>query len=257
MARPGKLSPPPVVARRGIALARTISSAPLADAQAVRCFSDRIARPNPTKKSVLTHSPRALLLLLLRPPQDLASRAQRGHRSLHAREHNGGEETIPPAPPRPPPTPSCGSPPKQVLFDHWLLVEMRGGDPALTSQKLLVLSCGLRARLNSLLAGALEEAERRRGAGSGGGFGRAPGQDPFRRDGTGAGQRGRGKGGGGEGLEDLPPLLRMARRAWEEGGGGGGGGGPYGPAHQPAVDWAREAEDLSAELADFMLQSIR
>lgn len=52
-----------------------------------------------------------------------------------------------------------------MLFDHWLLVEMRGLDPALTGQKLLAVACGLRARLGALLSGALEEAERRKETG--------------------------------------------------------------------------------------------
>lgn len=62
----------------------------------------------------------------------------------------------------------------QILFDHWLLVELRGSDVALTSQKLLVVACGLRARLDALLSGALEEAERMKGLGDGnqGGYGR-------------------------------------------------------------------------------------
>lgn len=159
-----------------------------------------------------------------------------------------------------------------MLFDHWLLVEMRGRDPALTGQKLLVVACGLRARLGALLSGALVEAEKRKGAGgfSGGGTGTGT------HDQHSANQNGAGRQQDEEALlQDLPPLLLMAKRAWLEGGqlGGGtgldrrrgsGGGTSEGlgarwqrdRGHVEDVDWAKEAEDLSVDLAEFMLQSI-
>lgn len=116
------------------------------------------------------------------------------------------------------------------MFDHWLLVEMRGRDPALTGQKLLVVACGLRARLGALLSGALVEAEKRKGAGGfsgGGGAGthdqhHQPSADQDRdRDGarTTAQQEEEALR-----LQDLPPLLLMARRAWLDGGQLGGVG---------------------------------
>lgn len=68
-----------------------------------------------------------------------------------------------------------------------------------------------------------------------------------------------------EGLQDLPPLLLMAKRAWSDGGdlkrrrrGKGRGDGKEG-GHamlEREVDWAQEAENLSVDLADFMLQTI-
>lgn len=149
---------------------------------------------------------------------------------------------------------------EQMLFDHWLLVEMRGAESALTGQKLLVLACGLRARLHSLLTGALQDAERRRGRGIGSLDRRQ--HRLWDRPDTNTGVDGiYAKGGQGQDLdadpeqqlEDLPPLLRMARRAWQE---VRNGTTPRGAELQPAMDWAQEAEDLSVELADFMLQSI-
>lgn len=164
---------------------------------------------------------------------------------------------------------------RQILLDHWLLVEMRGRDPALTGQKLLVVACGLRARLGALLSGALVEAEKRKGAGGGssGGVGYGAGahdrhRDPSAQDGARTRQAEEEEG---EALllQDLPPLLLMARRAWlEEGQLGGGteldrrrgmGGGSdrrRDRDHAEGVDWAKEAEDLSVDLAEFMLQSI-
>lgn len=170
---------------------------------------------------------------------------------------------------------------------------MRGRDPALTGQKLLIVACGLRARLGALLSGALVEAEKRKGGA--GGLSDSGG-------GTSTGTRGRShrpsvdRDGGAtqmqdeeeEGeedtlLQDLPPLLLMARRAWLDGGhlGGGGAeldrrrgrrkGGSVGEGlagrrrdreqdrerdRAEDVDWAKEAEDLSVDLAEFMLQSI-
>lgn len=145
---------------------------------------------------------------------------------------------------------------------------MRGRNPALTGQKLLVVACGLRARLGALLSGALEEAEARRGIG---GFSRGIKQEqeqkqlpPTMMNGIpNAGDEGE------EGLQDFPPLIMMARRAWLEGGGLGRGNGKgkagwkgdeglgtAGEGQERPVDWAQEAEDLSVELADFMLQSI-
>ena len=188
------------------------------------------------------------------------------------------------------------------MFDHWLLVEMRGSDPALTGQKLLVVACGLRARLGALLSGALVEAEKRKRS-SGGRSGEISAdwerdgedqehsQDRFETGGKEEGEEGGGEEGGG-GLQDVPPLLMRARRAWLEGGklggrggggaggdgdGGGGGGSPtrtkrwHGHGNgqmqgqgreqqwqnpEASVDWAQEAEDLSVDLAEFMLQSI-
>lgn len=152
-----------------------------------------------------------------------------------------------------------------MLFDHWLLVEMRGRDPALTGQKLLVVACGLRARLGALLSGALAEAEKRRGIGAFSGGMHEQEQNLS----TIKGMRNAEDDGGRGGLQDFPPLIMMARRAWLEGGdigrgsgtgevGGGRGGGRSraGDGEERAVDWAQEAEDLSVELADFMLQSI-
>lgn len=152
---------------------------------------------------------------------------------------------------------------------------MRGKDPALTGQKLLVVACGLRARLGALLSGALVEAETRKGAGgfSGGETGSGT-RDHFDqrssdRDGARTPEDEEAL------LQDLPPLLLMARRAWLEGGelggsteldrrrgvGGGSGEGRRGRrqwdrGHAEGVDWAKEAEDLSVDLAEFMLQSI-
>lgn len=162
---------------------------------------------------------------------------------------------------------------QQILFDHWLLVEMRGRDPALTGQKLLVVACGLRARLGALLSGALVEAEKRKGAGgfSGGDTGV---HDQYHQ--SSAGQDGEGTQQDEEALlQDLPPLLLMARRAWMEGGQLGRGTeldrrrgrgrdaseGLAGRRHRDRghaedVDWAKEAEDLSVDLAEFMLQAI-
>lgn len=150
---------------------------------------------------------------------------------------------------------------EQMLFDHWLLVEMRGAESALTGQKLLVLACGLRARLHSLLTGALQDAERRRGRRGVGSLDRRQ-HRPWDHPDTNAEADGiYGKGGQGQHLdadpeqqlEDLPPLLRMARRAWQE---VRNGTTSREEERQPAMDWAQEAEDLSVELADFMLQSI-
>eukprot|EP00903_Cladosiphon_okamuranus_P010703 g10115.t2 len=160
-----------------------------------------------------------------------------------------------------------------ILFDHWLLVEMRGRDPALTGQKLLAVACGLRARLSALLSGALVEAEKRKG---GGGFsgGDTSVHDQYHQssadhDGAVTQQD--------EGalLQDLPPLLLTARRMWLEGGQLGRGteldrrrgmGGDASEVqagrrhrdrgHAEEVDLAKEAEDLSVNLAEFMLQSI-
>lgn len=148
---------------------------------------------------------------------------------------------------------------EQMLFDHWLLVEMRGGDPARTGQKLLVLACGLRARMDTLLSGALREAEHRRGMGNNRGWRR----HAYLRDHSSAkamdaenksadARRGNGSDSE-EGMEDLPPLLRMARRAWLDGSYRRTG---REAVCEPEADWAQEAEDLSVELADFMLQSI-
>lgn len=138
---------------------------------------------------------------------------------------------------------------EQVLFDHWLLVEMRGKDPALVGQKLLVVACGLRARLKALLSGALVEAERRRRTSitvSGGSERSLKTMSKARLD---------------DGPEDLPPLLIMARQAWLDGerlGGDGEAesGGKSVAEQEQTVDWAQEAEDLSVELADFMLQPV-
>eukprot|EP00752_Nemacystus_decipiens_P010692 g9523.t1 len=157
-----------------------------------------------------------------------------------------------------------------MLFDHWLLVEMRGRDPALTGQKLLVVACGLRARLGALLSGALVEAEKRKGAGgfSGGGMGTGSHDQHYPPS---AGQDGAGTQQDDEALlQDFPPLLLMARRAWLEGcqlGGGTESGRRRGRrggtgervqdrGHAEDIDWAKEAEDLSVDLAEFMLQSI-
>lgn len=140
---------------------------------------------------------------------------------------------------------------------------MRGRDPALTGQKLLVVACGLRARLGALLSGALVEAEKRKGAGgfSGGGTGSGT-HDQYRnpsanQDGARAQQDEEAQ------LQDLPPLLLMAKRAWLEGGQLGGRASEGLGArrqrdrgHAEDVDWAKEAEDLSVDLAEFMLQSI-
>ena len=192
------------------------------------------------------------------------------------------------------------------MFDHWLLVEMRGSDPALTGQKLLVVACGLRARLGALLSGALVEAEKRkmRTGGGGGRFGEMPGdregEEHERSQDRSQDRRGaphsetpgeeEGEGGVGGGLQDVPPLLIRARRAWLEGGklggkgergregnGGdenGGGGDPRAAkrwqrqgqeqqwqgqgqqCQEKVVDWAQEAEDLAVDLAEFMLQTI-
>ncbi|CAM9983504.1 unnamed protein product, partial [Ectocarpus fasciculatus] len=105
-----------------------------------------------------------------------------------------------------------------ILFDHWLLVEMRGRDPALNGQKLLVVACGLRARLDALLSGALVEAERRKGTGGGGGGGGFPGGGVRDQNATATTGDSRREARGQEGdhlvLQDLPPLLLMARRAW-------------------------------------------
>lgn len=162
----------------------------------------------------------------------------------------------------------------QILFDHWLLVEMRGRDPALTGQKLLVVACGLRARLGALLSGALEEAEKRKGTGGGGISSGGAQHDHYQpwpnQDAAADGRRDEQ-----ELLQGLPPLLLKARQAWLEGGqlGGGrsdrrrageeGGGGGFrerrgrgDEERGSVVDWAQEAEDLSVDLADFMLQSI-
>ncbi|CBN79814.1 conserved unknown protein [Ectocarpus siliculosus] len=156
-----------------------------------------------------------------------------------------------------------------ILFDHWLLVEMRGRDPALNGQKLLVVACGLRARLGALLSEALVEAERRKGTGGGGGRGFPGGgvRDQSATATTGDSRRGtRGQEGDDLMLQDLPPLLLMARRAWVDGGRLGGGGGGGGEGRRPErecergdaaeVDWAQEAEALAVDLAEFMLQSI-
>ncbi|CAM9695109.1 unnamed protein product, partial [Ectocarpus sp. 13 AM-2016] len=155
-----------------------------------------------------------------------------------------------------------------ILFDHWLLVEMRGRDPALNGQKLLVVACGLRARLDALLSGALVEAERRKGTGGGGGgFPGGGVHDKRATATTGDPRRGvRGQEGDDLMLQDLPPLLLMARRAWADGGrlgggGGGSGGGrrterEYERSDAAEVDWAPEAEALAVDLAEFMLQSI-
>ncbi len=158
---------------------------------------------------------------------------------------------------------------------------MRGRDPALTGQKLLGVACGLRARLGALLSGALVEAEMRkgsRGGGGGGGFsgggGRETGGDQGRPS---VNQDARRDEEEAALLQDLPPLLLMARRAWLDGGRLGGGrradgrrrggraeggseglGGQREPEQEgaPGVDWAKKAEDLSVDLAEFMLQSI-
>lgn len=136
-----------------------------------------------------------------------------------------------------------------MLFDHWLLVEMRGKDPALVGQKLLAVACGLRTRLKALLSGALVEAERRRRSSvafSGGSERKLKPMSKVRLD---------------DGPEDLPPLLIMARQAWLDGerlGGDGEAepGGKREAEQMQTVDWAQKAEDLSVELADFMLQPI-
>ncbi|CAM9781945.1 unnamed protein product [Scytosiphon promiscuus] len=133
-----------------------------------------------------------------------------------------------------------------MLFDHWLLVEMRGRNPALTGQKLLVVACGLRARLEALLSGALVEAERRK---RGGGTQPHGGADRQQQQHRRQGQEDPDPSSSAEGEllpQDLPPLLLMARRAWIEGEQRG----------VEDVDWAKEAEDLSIDLAEFMLQSI-
>lgn len=192
-------------------------------------------------------------------------------------------ETIPPSPPYI----RTSRHHEQILFDHWLLVEMRGRDPALTGQKLLVVACGLRARLGALLSGALVEAEKRKGNGGrglSGGGGVQHDQHrlpwPSQDDNTAATDDDSPRDGK-ELLQGLlPPLLLKARQAWLEGGrlgrgndrgrrvfgeeeGGGAGGGleerrDWRGQEQRAggVDWAQEAEDLSVDLADFMLQSI-
>lgn len=138
---------------------------------------------------------------------------------------------------------------EQMLFDHWLLVEMRGKDPALVGQKLLAVTCGLRARLKALLSGALAEAERRRRTSmtiSAGSEGKLKTMSKVRLD---------------DGPEDLPPLLIMAREAWLDGERLSGddeseSGGKRVAEQMQTVDWAQKAEDLSVELADFMLQPI-
>lgn len=64
-----------------------------------------------------------------------------------------------------------------------------------------------------------------------------------------------------ERLEDLPTMLIMARRAWlDEGGEDGVAGGVTSWRQKQlegvGVDWGQKAEDLSVELAEFMLQPI-
>lgn len=195
-------------------------------------------------------------------------------------------------PPSPPPLPPIHTRHReQILFDHWLLVEMRGRDPALTGQKLLVVACGLRARLGALLSGALAEAEKRKrtgGGGSSGGGGGGAQYDQHQQSWPGQGNDADAAAAGGDSPGDgkevipqglLPPLLLKARQAWLEGGQLGGGddprrrrvfgeeGGGLGGRRDRrgqqqeqeragGVDWAQEAEDLSVDLADFMLQSI-
>ncbi|CAM9176369.1 unnamed protein product [Choristocarpus tenellus] len=136
-----------------------------------------------------------------------------------------------------------------LLFDHWLLVRMRGQRPALEGQKLLALACGLRARLGALLMGALQDAEKEgigsgQQVGRGGREGHRVGDDkwqPYELPEE-------------KGLEDLPPLLRMARWAFLER--GSHVNGVEGLVRVGGVDWGQVAEDLSVELAEFMLQPI-
>lgn len=67
--------------------------------------------------------------------------------------------------------------------------------------------------------------------------------------------------GDGDDVEDVPPLMLAARRAWL----GGGDGGRFRETdeqtetinrQEDASDLAQEAEDLSIDLAEFMLQPI-
>ena len=136
-----------------------------------------------------------------------------------------------------------------MLFDHWLLVEIRGKEPALIGQKLLVVACRLRALLEALLSGALAEAERRRAArGILSTLASAPRRSEEDQE---------------DEPQDIPPLLVAAKRAWLDGAKLGGRDGDRNKrdagrreGQEQAIDWSQVAEDLSVELADFMLQPI-